>query len=110
MAKGKKTGGRKPGSKNKVQTVVREVVEVALGGTLPEALLALTKGQGVTAAFKADIYLGLMPYCYPKLQATQLSGPGGGPVEIKTTPEQRKEEIKTLNQIVSAASDELSGS
>lgn len=48
------------------------IVEEALKGSLPEAILKCL--DGMDDAQRASVLTGLMPYCYPKLQAVEHSG------------------------------------
>lgn len=72
-----KTGGRTKGSQNKSRKLVRDIVEGALNGkTIPERLLELTNGNPDR---EIDVLTDLLPYCYPKLQAVDITSvPDGG--------------------------------
>lgn len=68
MAKGKKTGGRKPGTPNKRSQELRDIL-AAKGVNVPEMLLNLMDDVQMPVTKKADILLGLLPYLHPKLAA-----------------------------------------
>lgn len=97
----KKGRGRPKGSPNKANRLARELVEAALGGTLPEALaeIALTQGPKM----KAQIYLGLMPYTYAKMQHIEHSGEIGSGDQ-----EDVQEAIKALKEEIARNAAELS--
>lgn len=75
MAVGKKTGGRKKGTPNKINKTIREMVVAALdeaGGK--DYLLAQAKEN-------PNAFLTLVGKVLP----TQITGEGGGPVESEHT-------------------------
>lgn len=63
-------GGRKPGAQNKDKRIVREILEAALGRSLPEEVLRTL--DGLPPSKRCEILVSLMPYCYPKLQSIQV--------------------------------------
>lgn len=70
--KGKpKTGGRQKGVPNKSKTLVRDIVEKALGQTIPERLLDIS--QNLDPKEQASLLMDLMPFCYPKLQTIECT-------------------------------------
>lgn len=77
MAKGFKTGGRQKGSLNKTTATAKEAIALAaeqLGGT--ERLVAWAKEDPANErAFWSTIY--------PKLLPLQVTGDGGGPLQIE---------------------------
>ena len=83
----KKTGGRPKGAPNRDKRVVKEIVEAALGRSLPEEILShYVNLKSTKPVMAAKIAEGLMPYCYPKLQSIEVDGSLGG-----LSPEQEKE-------------------
>jgi hypothetical protein len=87
MAKGKKTGGRQPGSANKVTTEFRDTVRRVLeanSDNVGKWLLEVANGSGETKPDPAkalDLMAKLAEYAAPKLNRTEHTGEGGGPVE-----------------------------
>lgn len=67
-----KYGGIKKGTVRTERQLVREIVEAAYEGKpIPERLAEIAKKSPQK---EIDILLALMPYCYPKLQAIDLTG------------------------------------
>jgi hypothetical protein len=93
MAKGIKTGGRQPGSPNKVTREFRETVLAILHDNSENAgkwLTAVADGDedlGVKAdpGRALDLMSKLAEYATPKLARTEHTGEGGGPVRIVAT-------------------------
>lgn len=68
-----KIGGNKKGESTTKRTVVRDIIEAALGQTLPEALLEIANSlSDREKRLKSDILSGLMAYSYPRLQSTYV--------------------------------------
>lgn len=105
MALGRKTGGRKKGSKNKVSSEGRAVLLAIVEKRLPDldAMIEDTwrgieiektmpgpNGQPITVLGRlnadpsraAKLVLEAAEYCYPKLGRLEHTGEGGGPVEF----------------------------
>lgn len=76
MAKGRKTGGRVAGTPNKMTKAVKDAIaEVAEGLGGPTRMLKWAKEDPLNERiFWKDIY--------PKLLPLQLTGEGGGPIQI----------------------------
>lgn len=90
MARGKKTGGRKPGSPNKATANAREAIARFIDGNserLQDWLDKIEADQGAKAAW--DCFIDLAEFHVPKLARTELTGEGGGPVAISVTPTDR---------------------
>jgi hypothetical protein len=66
-----KIGGRQKGSLNKNKLAVREIVEKALGKTIPESLLEIA--ESLDPEKRANLLMDLMPFCYPKLQTIECT-------------------------------------
>lgn len=77
--------GRPKGSPNKATRVVREIVEGFLGKTVPERMMEVAQRD---PRLELDVLTALMPYCYNKLQAIELSG--SVEAEIEVTVKQKK--------------------
>ena len=79
MAKGKKTGGRAPGTPNKATAAAREAIARFVDGNadrLQGWLDEIHADKGAEAAFAA--FSSLLEYHVPKLQRTELTGKDGG--------------------------------
>ena len=95
MAQGRKTGGRKPGSTNKVTREFRETVRQLLEDNADNVgrwLALVAEGDGSENAKpqpeKAlDLLAKLAEYAAPKLGRTEHVGDGGGPVKAQVTVE-----------------------
>lgn len=66
----KKVGGRVSGVPNKAQASVRSIVEAALGGTIADELIKLTKSN---TDKRIAVLTTLLPYCHPKLAPMEPS-------------------------------------
>ena len=53
-----------------VKKVVREIVELALGQTIPDRILQIVQATA-DPKWEVEILTGLMPYCYPKLTSVE---------------------------------------
>jgi hypothetical protein len=104
MAPGRKTGGRKKGTPNKVTSEAREAFALMFHSLAPdvEAWIRQTangwdeevtigKGEAAVTAIKrtgkdpgkaADLAIRLAEYHIPKLGRTEVTGEDGGPVEF----------------------------
>lgn len=51
--------------------LVRNIVEEALGSSIPTRLIAMATAD---ADIEKEVLIALLPYCHPKLQATEHSG------------------------------------
>ena len=80
MAKGKKTGGRQKGSKNRTSTEVQDLVDAIFKKVNPvdKAIKLLEFGSDKT---QGTVLLKLMEYRYGKpVQPLEHLGEGGGPI------------------------------
>lgn len=89
MAKGIKTGGRKPGSPNKVTAEFRQTVQKVLDANVENVgrwltLVAEGDGDQVKAdpGKALDLLAKLAEFAAPKLARTEHVGEGGGPVAV----------------------------
>lgn len=82
MAKGKKTGGRKKGSINKVTAECRQRIEFVLG-LLDENIEKDIKAIGEVERVK--LWASLQEFVRPKLARTELTGKDGGAITISDT-------------------------
>jgi hypothetical protein len=81
-----KTGGRRPGSPNRTTALAREAIAQFVDANVPRLQgwlddIAADPKHGPLAAFKC--VQELLEYHIPKLQRTELTGEGGGPVVLK---------------------------
>ena len=87
-----KTGGRAPGTPNKVTSEFRETVRKLLEDNAENFgrwLALVAEGDGSDSgkpdpAKALDLIAKLAEYAAPKLNRTEVSGPDGGPVETVT--------------------------
>lgn len=92
MAKGFKTGGRQPGSVNKATKEFRETVTKLLSdnaSNVAKWLDQVAEGRGDNKPDPAkalDLLAKLAEFGAPKLARTELTGDGGGPVVVTTSP------------------------
>jgi len=92
MAKGFKTGGRQPGSVNKATKEFRETVTKLLSDNADNVaswLAQVAEGHGDNKPDPAkalDLLAKLAEFGAPKLARTELTGDGGGPVVVTTSP------------------------
>lgn len=82
MAKGKKTGGRRPGSPNKA-TAEREARIAASGLTPLDYMISLMRDANLDVPTRLDAAKSAAPYVHAKLQAIQLTGKDGGPIKVE---------------------------
>jgi hypothetical protein len=83
MAPGRKTGGRKPGSPNKVTTEAKTIGLAFLNRRSMEEIEALWEQTKAESASKAmAMWFGSLEFFIPKLGRTEVVGDGGGPVEF----------------------------
>lgn len=83
MAKGRKTGGRRPGSPNKKTAEARAVAMSFINGiTLDEIreTWLLAKAESPSRAFGQ--WLGALEFVMPRLARSEVTGEGGGPVRV----------------------------
>lgn len=102
MAKGAKTGGRAPGTPNKATTEFRQTVTALLQKNAanvdlwlqqvadgkpneigPEGKI-IKEGVAPDPAKALDLVAKLAEYAAPKLNRTEVTGEGGGPVQSVT--------------------------
>lgn len=90
MAKGKKTGGRLPGVKNRITTEFRETVRQLLEdnsanvGTWLDLVARGDADAGVKPdpGKALDLITRLAEYAAPKLSRTEVTGKDGGPMQV----------------------------
>lgn len=85
MAKGKKTGGRKKGSRNKAPSKAA-IVAQAIGVAAADGIMPLDYMLGVVRDAKADpgrrddMAKAAAPYCHAKLASIEHTGKDGAPL------------------------------
>lgn len=80
MAKGRKTGGRAKGTPNVATRDVREAIRRVAEDTAPMVEQWLSEIDD--PAKRLDLFLRMIEYHIPKLARTEVSGEGGGPLQI----------------------------
>ena len=81
MALGKKTGGRKLGSRN-VKTAERKA-EIAAGGEMPlDYALRVMRDESSTLERRDWACGAAMRFCHAALASIEHGGPGGGPIVV----------------------------
>lgn len=88
--KGKKTGGRRPGSANKVTVEFRQTVQALLDDNRQNVSLWLARVAKDDAYKALSLLSQLAEYASPKLARTELTGENGGPVRIVATNQDEK--------------------
>ena len=90
MAKGRKTGGRRPGSTNKVTREFRETVKALLEGNADNVsrwLSLVAEGDGAELrpdpGKALDLMAKLAEYATPKLARTEHTGKDGGAIIVQ---------------------------
>jgi hypothetical protein len=83
VAKGYKTGGRKPGSINKVTQEFRQTVQSLLDANQQNVAKWLTVVAKDDPAKALDLIAKLAEYAAPKLARTEHTGEGGGAVKFQ---------------------------
>ena len=90
MAKGRKTGGRRPGSTNKVTREFRETVKALLEGNADNVsrwLSLVADGDGAELrpdpGKALDLMAKLAEYATPKLARTEHTGKDGGAIIVQ---------------------------
>lgn len=79
-----KTGGRAPGSSNKVTIEFRQTVTRLMEDNAANIALWLEQVAKEDPAKALAVIGNLAEYAYPKLARTEVTGAGGGPVKTVT--------------------------
>lgn len=80
--KGKpKTGGRKPGTPNRITVAVREQLEASNCNPI-SVLIRVMRSSKTEPALKVRVAAELARYCYPQLRSIELRTPPGSPLEV----------------------------
>lgn len=82
MAKGLKTGGRQKGSVNRKTAETQAAVE-ASGITPLDYMLKVMRDESADFGARLDAAKSAAPYVHAKLASMQLTGPGGGPIQVE---------------------------
>lgn len=81
MALGRKTGGRRKGTPNKATS--EKSAEIAASGLTPlDFMLQVMRDETKPDGLRASMARDAAPYVHARLAAIELSGKGGGPVEL----------------------------
>ena len=81
---GNKTGGRKKGTPNKNSVSARELLD-RLGCNPLEGLAEIAADESNPIEIRTRAYSELAQYVSPKLRAMELTGGGGGPIEVNVS-------------------------
>jgi len=79
-----KTGGRQKGTPNKINTNVRELLD-KLGCNRLEGLARIAEDEDNPIEIRTRAYSELAQYVAPKLRAMELTGAGGGAIEVNVS-------------------------
>jgi hypothetical protein len=90
MAKGRKTGGRRPGSVNKVTSEFRQVITSLLDANRDNYATWLADVASNDPGKALDLVAKLAEYAAPKLARTELTGKDGGAIIVKATTEDER--------------------
>lgn len=82
MARGRKTGGRAPGTPNRTTAEVRERLE-SLGCDPIAGMARIAMNPRVKVEVRARIYAELAQYVYPKRKAVEVGGLGESPLQTR---------------------------
>lgn len=80
MTLGRKTGGRKKGGVNRTTTDVREAIAQVASACAPQIQGWLNQVEDPEKRLR--MFSALLEYHIPKLGRTELTGPGGGDLNI----------------------------
>lgn len=95
-----KTGGIKPFTKHKITRDVAALLE-SLNCNPIEGMARIAEDPTVAMPIRARMYAELSQYVSPKLRSVELSGPGGGPVDLNVSAsavEQLERGIARINE------------
>jgi hypothetical protein len=87
MPKGVRPGGRKKGTPNKVTRDVREAIAKFAESTVEDFTDWVRSIPD--PAKRCDIFLRTIEYHVPKLGRSELTGPGGGPIQFSDMSEEQ---------------------
>lgn len=104
MARGRKTGGRQKGTKNKRTEALEEAARRAIAG-LPDGFTSLQLFQAVYRDDSMDVDTRMsaaekaLPYEHPRLSAVQHTGKNGGPIETTDLSALTLADVEKLNEL-----------
>jgi hypothetical protein len=81
--KGRKTGGRKKGTRNKRSVAQIEAAAAIVGGTPLEFMLGVMRDVVQPTELRLSAATAAAQYCHAKLKSIEHSGPGGGALEYE---------------------------
>lgn len=74
--------GRKPGAQNRINAEVK--AKALAGGITPlEYMLSVMRDDKAETSRRDEMAKAAAPYCHPRLAATELTGPDGGPIDVR---------------------------
>lgn len=83
MARGRKTGGRRKGSRNKIAPAK---VEAANSGLLPlEYMLTIMRNEALSGERRDHMAKAAAPYMHRALKSVEHTGEAGGPIQYEVT-------------------------
>ena len=85
MAKGIKTGGRKPGTPNKRTSELAAMLAQAVGEDFDPVveLAILAQAPDTPIDLRAKVLADIAPYVRPRLKNSEISGAGGGSIQFE---------------------------
>lgn len=81
MAKGFKSGGRQPGSRNKAPSEQAKAV-AATGQTPLQYLMEVYRDKSHAVDRRVEAARSAAPYVHPRLSSVEMSGADGGPLVV----------------------------
>lgn len=83
MAKGRKTGGRRPGSVNKATLQAREAIAAFVDGNAGRLQTWLDAVADSDPEKAFSLFMNVVEYHIPKLARTEHTGKDGGAIVVK---------------------------
>lgn len=80
-----KTGGRKPGIRNKLSESARQLMQ-EFGFDPLKGMMAIAADPKNDMGLRGRMYSELAQYAYPKLRQVEHSGPGGAAIALAIDP------------------------
>ena len=85
MARGMKTGGRKPGTPNRRTSELAAMLAQAVGEDFDPVvdMALLAKHPDTSIELRARLLADIAPYVRPRLKNSEISGPNGGALQFE---------------------------